>query len=58
MTIIRKRRKYSEGKCNDCGRHRPVTQVAFWATGMKYVVCGQCIKPYYQHVNMPIEAKP
>lgn len=32
--------------CQDCGRHRRVTVIEFWATGMLYRVCGECIRAY------------
>lgn len=41
-----RRRKYAKGKCQDCGWIKRVTRIVFWATGMKYDVCAECIKPY------------
>lgn len=41
-----KRRKYERGSCQDCGWQRNVTTITFWATGMRYRVCPDCIKPY------------
>ena len=40
------RRKWTEGVCKDCGRLRSTTIITFWATGMPYRVCADCIKPY------------
>jgi hypothetical protein len=48
MKVIKlvKRRKYVDGKCQDCGHPKRVAEIIFWATGMKYRVCSECIKPY------------
>lgn len=43
---MKPRRKYYAGQCQDCGWHKRVTTIYFWATGMRYVVCAECIKPY------------
>ena len=40
------RRKYTIGKCQDCGWTKRVTTIIFWVNGMKYTVCALCIKPY------------
>jgi hypothetical protein len=40
------KRKYEEGHCQDCGHEKQTTVVVFWATGMKYRVCAECIKAY------------
>ena len=45
------RRKYRKGMCDDCGWFRNVTRITFWATGMKYIVCAECIKPYRGTIN-------
>jgi hypothetical protein len=39
--------------CEDCGRHRPVTLIRFWSTGMEYVVCSECIEPYRSVILHP-----
>jgi hypothetical protein len=50
----RVRRKYREGRpCQDCGRRRPTTVIHFWATGMAYTVCGECIEPYRAIILAP-----
>jgi hypothetical protein len=51
----RKRRKYAQGTCNDCGRNRKVTPVIFWVNGFKQKYCGDCIKMYH---NMKVLLKP
>jgi hypothetical protein len=33
-------------RCEDCGQYRPWTVITFWATGMRYRVCGDCIDAY------------
>ena len=52
-TTPKKRRKYALGRCQDCGYEKNVTTVKFWATGMLYRVCGQCIRPYRGVINSP-----
>lgn len=51
------RRKYVNPdrarRCEDCGRNRPVTRVEFWATGMPYYVCSDCIRPYRGQILHP-----
>ena len=42
----RGRRKYAEGRCQDCGRYRRVTRIKFWVNGYEMLVCTDCIKPY------------
>jgi hypothetical protein len=44
--VCRVRRKYTLGKCQDCGWVKRTTVITFWVNGMKYRVCAQCIKPY------------
>lgn len=46
----RKRRKYVDGRCQDCGHEKKITTIVFWATGLNYRVCGQCIKPYHGQI--------
>jgi hypothetical protein len=53
MTSAEQRRKYHEGHCMDCGRVKRVTVIFFWATGMRYVVCAECIKPYRKVILAP-----
>ena len=43
---MKPKRKYFTGKCQDCGWEKRVTNIYFWATGMKYRVCAECIKAY------------
>jgi hypothetical protein len=41
------RRRYRKGRrCQDCGRSRPTTIITFWSSGYRYIVCGECIRPY------------
>lgn len=50
------RRKYTKHgrRCQDCGRDwKPTTEVTFWATGMKYSVCGECIDAYRAVILKP-----
>jgi hypothetical protein len=47
------RRKYFNGKCADCGWQKRVTEIIFWATGMKYIVCAECLKPYRKAILKP-----
>lgn len=47
MTRHRRRYYRSSRPCQDCGAtHKPVTLIRFWATGMRYIVCAECIRPY------------
>lgn len=50
---MRRRRQYVQGRCEDCGRTKRVTTVIFWATGMRYDVCAECIKPYRRVILKP-----
>jgi hypothetical protein len=43
---MRLRRQYTLGRCQDCGRTKPVTVIIFWVNGMRYRVCGTCIRAY------------
>lgn len=48
---VRVRRKYRPGRrCQDCGWEKPTTEIRFWATGMRYRVCKECIKPYRRQI--------
>ena len=40
------KRKYSTGKCGDCGHTRNVTRIKFWLNGFEMLVCAVCIRPY------------
>ena len=40
------RRKYTQGKCQDCGWTKRVTAIIFWVNGMKYTVCARCLQAY------------
>ena len=52
MTTTRtEKRKYTIGVCNDCGYSKSTTVITFWASGMKYRVCAECIKPYRGIIN-------
>ncbi len=42
----RRRRKYTIGRCQDCGRTRSTTVIIFWVNGMMYRVCAECIRAY------------
>lgn len=46
MTHHRRRYFTTGRRCEDCGRERPRTLIRFWATGMRYVVCAECIRAY------------
>lgn len=45
------------GNCQDCGHHRPVRTVSFWATGYRYRVCADCEKPYRHVINWPVRGR-
>ena len=49
------RRRYRIGRpCQDCGRPwKPTTVIYFWASGMPYSVCGECIRPYRRMILAP-----
>lgn len=47
----RARRFWYAGTCQDCGWHRRVTMVTFWATGLMYTVCADCLRPYRKMIN-------
>ena len=49
----RRRRQYTVGRCQDCGRTRRTTVVIFWSTGMRYRVCVDCIKAYRRVILKP-----
>lgn len=56
MTRIRRRYRMPAGRgdaCEDCGRIRPRTVVVFWASGMRYRVCGECIAAYRRVILGP-----
>jgi hypothetical protein len=42
----RKAARRQLGTCQDCGHHKPVRTVTFWATGMPYRVCEPCERVY------------
>lgn len=44
--MARWRRRYTLGRCQDCGHITRTTVVRFWVNYMAYRVCAQCIKPY------------
>lgn len=48
MTKIYRRRVYTLGKCEDCGRTKRTTIIVFWLTGLKYRVCASCKWAYRQ----------
>jgi hypothetical protein len=47
------RRKYRKGNCEDCGWHRNVTTIYWWASNTPYVVCAECIRPYRKLILDP-----
>ena len=49
------RRRYRHGRpCQDCGRKwKPTTEIVFWATGFRYFVCGECVRPYRRVILTP-----
>lgn len=49
----RRRYKRGMGRCQDCGRERPLTLIHFWATNMPYRVCSECIRPYRTVIMHP-----
>ena len=53
MSETYKRRKYVDGKCQDCGHEKPTTTITFWATGFKYRECGVCIRAYRAVILKP-----
>jgi hypothetical protein len=55
--MTRKRRKYTIGHCQDCGHQKRTTAIVFWATGMRYRVCAECIKSYRAVILKPARAK-
>jgi len=44
------RRKYTRGKCGDCGHERNVTLITFWLNSFKMWACADCIKPYRDRI--------
>lgn len=42
------------GQCSDCGHHKPVRWITFWATGYRYRVCAQCERAYRRIINWPV----
>lgn len=40
------RRRYVEGRCQDCGWLKRVTRITFWVNGYQMNVCSECIKAY------------
>ena len=53
MTTLRRRRSYTAGRCQDCGRQRAVTEIIFSVNGKRHRVCGHCIKPYRRQILKP-----
>lgn len=52
--MIRRRYRKNGRRCQDCGRPwKPTTLIRFWATGMPYWVCGECIRPYRGMILKP-----
>ena len=45
----------SPGTCRDCGWHKPVRTITFWATGLRYRVCEECERPYRHAINWPVQ---
>jgi hypothetical protein len=50
-----KRRQYRIGRrCQDCGRDwKPTTTITFWVNGLRYRVCGECIRAYRRVILKP-----
>lgn len=47
MSSAKWKRRYKTGQCcQDCGHLRRTTVVEFWASGLLYRVCGECVKAY------------
>lgn len=44
------RRKYTIGRCQDCGHTKRTTEITFWVNGMRYRVCSVCIRPYRDRI--------
>lgn len=51
--MTRRRRKYTLGRCQDCGWEKRVTEIIFWVNGMRYRVCATCIKSYRDRILNP-----
>ena len=45
-----RRRRYTLGKCGDCGWTKRVTRITFWVNGYQMDVCATCIKPYRDRI--------
>lgn len=52
-TFRRPRRKYVQGRCDDCGRLMNVTRIYWWAGDFQMDVCRDCIKPYRDRILAP-----
>ena len=57
MKYAQQRRKWQIGHCQDCGWERSTTIIVFWATGMQYRVCAECIRPYRGVILKPVTRK-
>lgn len=44
--MVRWRRYYAPGRCQDCGHWRRVTVARFWLGFLRYVLCAECIRAY------------
>lgn len=47
------RRKYFNGRCDDCARYRRVTRIYFWVNNMPYTMCSECIRMYRKQILDP-----
>ena len=44
---------FNEFAWNSSGWEKRITTITFWATGMRYRVCADCIKPYRGEILKP-----
>jgi hypothetical protein len=49
----KRRRKYVQGRCDDCARFRNVTEVRFWVNDYRQKYCTDCIKMYRKVILAP-----
>jgi hypothetical protein len=52
-TLPRRRYTLTGRRCQDCGNYRPATTITFWASGYRYRVCSDCIRPYRRMILRP-----
>jgi hypothetical protein len=56
-TVTRNRRKYTLGRCEDCGHTTSTTIAYWWASDFKMRLCADCIKPYRPQLLSPCSAR-